>query len=249
MLFEEAKNNGCPSIIFLHGGGLSAWSLTPLVNAFKNDFHVVTPIIDGHGADGAELFVSISDSAAKLIDYIDANHGGKVFALAGLSIGAQIVTEVLSQRADIAQYAIIESALVYPLKAVSKLTIPLFQLSYGFIRKRWFSKLQANSLNLPENLFETYYRDSLKMSKQSLINMTLSNGSYSLKKEIANTKAKVLILVGEKEIPIMLKSAQKLKETIPTSELYIAPAMKHGQLSLQYPLQYAALLEKLFKPS
>lgn len=249
MIFKETEINGFPTIIFLHGGGLSEWSLRPIVNEFKKEFHVITPIIDGHGEDGDETFVSISDSAAKLIQYIDTKCNRQVFAIAGLSIGAQILTEVLSQRADITQYAVIESALVYPIKGVTNFTVPMFQLFYGLIKKRWFSKMQANSLNVPAELFETYYRDSLKMSKQSLINMTVSNGTYDLKESISSTKAKVVVIVGGKEIEIMKKSARKLKEIIPKSELYIAANMKHGEISLKYPQKYAELLRKLFGSS
>jgi hypothetical protein len=246
MIFKEFGQKELPTIIFLHGGGLSDWSLIPMVNEFQTEFHVVTPIIDGHGEAGAETFLSISDSATKLIHYIDTKCNGSVFAIAGLSIGAQIVTEVLSQRADIAQYAIIESALVYPIKEITNLTIPAYQLCYGLIRKRWFSKLQANSLCVPSNLFETYYQDSLKISKQSLIHITVSNGTYELKESIAKTSAKVLVIVGEKEIRVMKKSAERLHNVIPGSQLCIATGMKHGEISLKYSQRYIDLLRNWF---
>jgi pimeloyl-ACP methyl ester carboxylesterase len=242
MIFKDTGHKELPTMIFIHGGGLSDWSLTPIVREFQKNFHVITPIIDGHGEAALDTFISISDSATKLIHYIDANCNGQVFAIAGLSIGAQIVTEMLSQRDNIALYAMIESALVYPLKGITSLTVPTYQLCYGLIKQRWFSKLQANSLCVPTNMFEIYYQDSLHMSKESLINITLSNGTYDLKESIANTKAKVLIVVGEKEITIMKKSAQRLHETIPGSEIYIAPGMKHGEISLKHPQKYIDLL-------
>lgn len=246
MIFKESGHNDSPTIIFIHGGGLSDWSLLPIAEEFQKKFHIITPIIDGHGEAATETFTSITDSAKKLIDFIDTKCNGRVFAIAGLSIGAQIVAEVLSKRDDITQYAIIESALVYPIKGIVNLTVSSYQIFYGLIQKRWFSKLQANSLCIPSNMFELYYQDSIKISKQSLINITLSNGTYDLKETIANTKAKVLIIVGEKEISVMKKSAQRLHEKIPGSELYIAASMKHGEISLRYPQRYIDLLKKFF---
>lgn len=245
MIFNEIGNKELPTMIFLHGGGLSNWSFNNIIDELKKDFHVVTPIIDGHGEAGEIEFISIADSAAKLIDYIDAQYNGQVFLLAGLSIGAQIVTEVLSQRENITQYAIIESALVYPIKGIGSTTIPLYNMCYGLIKQRWFAKMQAKTLSVPISMFEKYYQDSLKMTKHSLINMTLSNGNYTLNNNIANTKARVLIIVGEKEISIMKKSAQKLHEVIHGSELYIAPNMKHGEISLKYTEKYIKLLRSL----
>jgi hypothetical protein len=147
---------------------------------------------------------------------------------------------------DIAEYAILESALVYPIKGTAAMTVPTYKLFYGLVKRRWFSKLQAKSLCVPAVMFEQYYQDSLKMSKQSLINITLSNGNYTLKSSIANTKSNVLIIVGEKEIGIMKKSAKRLHEAIKDNELYIATAMKHGELSLVYPEKYIELVKLHF---
>lgn len=246
MIFKETHKKDLPTIILLHGGGLSNWSLQSIVDQLENDFHVVTPIIDGHGEDGEEEFISILDSATKLISYIDTQCNGKVFAVGGLSIGAQIVTEVLSQRENIAKYALIESALVYPIIGTTAMTIPAYKLCYGLIKKKWFSKMQAKTLCVSPDMFERYYQDSIKISRQSLINITLSNGNYDLKSSISNTKSKVLIIVGEKEIGLMKKSAQRLHDAIPGSKLYIAKKMKHGEISLMYPEKFVELIKSFF---
>lgn len=242
MLFREFGNKKAPAFVALHGGGLSWWSLQNVIDILKKDYHVIVPVIDGHGEDHATTFVSIQDSAQKLISYIDDNCNGQVFALSGLSLGAQIVTEVLSIRPDIAKYAVIESALVNPMKGASLMAAPTYGLFYGLIQKRWFSKMQAKAICIPAELFEQYYRDSSNISKQSLINITLSNGNYRLKASIANTNSKVLIIVGEKEIKIMKKSALRLHETIKGSELYIAAAMKHGEMDLRYPDKFVEII-------
>lgn len=245
MLFTQTGDSQNPTIILLHGGGLSDWSWQPVISRLP-DYHVVTPIIDGHGADGGEDFVNIEASARTLLRYIDAQCGGKVYAIGGLSIGAQIAVEVLSQRPNVARYAILESALVYPITGTTALTAPSYGLFYGLITKRWFSKMQAKTLCVPDDLFETYYRDSLRISKQSLINITVSNGTYALKDTISQTTARVLLIVGSKELGIMKKSAHRLHECIGGSELYIAKGMKHGELSLVHTDDYARLLKDLF---
>lgn len=158
MLIKQAKNS-LPAVVLLHGGGLSSWSVRPLAALLEHDHQVIVPIIDGHGENYAETFTSIEDSARKLIAYIDEQHGGHIFALCGLSLGAQIAVEVLSQRKSIAEYAIIESALVLPLKGVAALAAPTYHLCYGLIKHRWFSMMQAKSLSLPESMFEDYFRD------------------------------------------------------------------------------------------
>ena len=109
--------------------------------------------------------------------------------------------------------------------------------------------MQAKTLCLPTEQFEQYYQDSKKMTKQSLINITISNGDFELKKEIARTKARVLIIVGGKEINIMKKSAKRLNQEIDKSRLHVAPKMKHGEFSLVYPENYVKLVKEFIDTS
>jgi pimeloyl-ACP methyl ester carboxylesterase len=246
MIFKEFGNKNKPVIIFLHGGGLSWWSLKSQIEALQKDYFIVTPIIDGHGDDWSNTFISIRKSAERVIDYIEDNCNGKVFAICGLSIGAQIVVEILSQERDITENAVIESALVYPMKMVTKLILPMYNLCYGLIKKRWYAKLQAKTLKVPEELFESYYMDSSRMTKESLINIMKSNGEYSISPTLCNTKAKTLILVGEKELSVMKKSAKLLHDTIKSSSLKVIEKGGHGEISLIHTDRYIDLLKRFF---
>lgn len=238
MRFKEFGAPTRPVVIFLHGAGLSWWGYQKVAARMSGDYHVVLPIIDGYGEDADEPFESIEQSAQNLIRVITERYGGRVLVLGGLSLGAQIVAEVLSQKPHIADYAVLESALVCPMPATKALAAPMVRMSYGLIRRRWFAKAQAKALMVPDELFEDYFADSRKITKQSLINTLISNGTYHLKAGIAQTTAKTLILAGEKEAKVMLRSARALHDAIPGSELYIAPNRKHGELSMAHPSEF-----------
>ncbi|MDP3444422.1 MAG: alpha/beta hydrolase [Ignavibacteria bacterium] len=242
MLIKEFGNPNNPKLCLLHGGGLSWWSYQPIIDLLINDYHILCPIIEGHGEAGKEEFTTIEDSANHLIKILDDRYNGHIHLLAGLSIGAQIVVEVLSSRPNIADKVIIESALVYPIPGTKLLVGPSFKLFYGLIKQRWFSKLQAKTLFVSDALFETYYQDSLLMSCNSLVNMSLSNGTYQLKDTLANVSVPILILVGQKEIGLMRKSAALLHTKLLNSKLVVLPNMGHGELSLVQPKQYVKML-------
>jgi pimeloyl-ACP methyl ester carboxylesterase len=246
MIFKEFGNKDKPVIILLHGGGLSWWSWKAQIEALKKDYYVVVLVIDGHGEAWDTTFVSIENSAQQVIKHIKENYNGKVFAICGLSIGAQIVVEILSRECDIAENAVIESALVYPMKMTTALTVPMYNMCYGLIKKRWYAKLQAKTLKVPDELFENYYEDSSRMTKESLINITKSNGAYSIPSTLCNSKAKVLVLAGEKELPIMKKSAALINNTIKGSHLNVISKCGHGEISLVYPKEYLSLLQQFF---
>jgi esterase/lipase len=210
----------------------------------KENYHVVLPVLEGH-ADSDTPFTTIEDNAKKLIGYIDENFHGAILAIGGLSLGGQVLVEMLSQRSNICKYAVIESALVVPMALTAALISPMFEMSYGLIKKRWFSKVQFKSLKIQANLFEDYYRDTCKIEKHDMIRFLKSNSSYVMKSTLADATAKAVILVGGKEQKKMQRSAEILHDTIPGSKLQIHNQYYHGELSLNHPKDYVDLLTHL----
>ena len=100
MVIKEYGKENTNTIMLLHGGGLSWWNYREEAEILSNEFHVVLPILDGH-AESDRDFIDINSNATEIITYIDNNYGGKVMAICGLSLGAQVLIEILSIRADI----------------------------------------------------------------------------------------------------------------------------------------------------
>ena len=239
-VIEYGKQN-TETVILLHGGGLSWWNYREVAMLMEEDYHVILPVLDGH-ADSEAPFATIEDNATKLISYIDTHLGGQVMIIGGLSLGGQIALEMLSQRPDICRYALIESALVKPMKLTHALIGPTFGMSYGLIKQKWFAKMQAAYLGIPKKLFNDYFRDTCKINKEDMIAFLQSNSAYSIKPALRNTQAKVHIVFGSKEQSSIRTSGKLLNHTIPGSTLEILPGYNHGDLSLNHPQAYAQKL-------
>lgn len=243
-IIEYGKENS-EVIMLLHGGGLSWWNYRDEAELLQINYHVVLPVLDGH-ADSDIPFTTIEDNAKEIINYIDENFGGTILAIGGLSLGGQVLVEMLSQRSNICKFAFIESALVVPMKLTSSLIAPTFGISYGLIKKKWFSKIQFKSLKIQVKLFEDYYYDTCKIQKQDMISFLKSNSSYIMKPSLANTTANVTIFVGGKEQEVMRRSAEILHTKIPSSKLQVLNRYYHGELSLNHPKEYVDLLTGSF---
>ncbi len=244
MIIKEFGNINKKAIVLIHGGGLSWWQWEKHIKMLKDDYRIIVPVIDGHGEDYKTTFISIQDSAHKLTEYINKECDGHVYAVCGLSIGAQIVVEMLADKSDISEYAVIESALVFPMKYVYKSAKLTYDLSYPLVRKRWFAKMQAKTLFVDEGLFERYFEDSSRMSKQTLINIALSNSDFPLPETLKESETKALILVGSKEISIMKKSAYLLNDNIKESTLRVLDKYGHGEISIKHPEEYVEVFLK-----
>ena len=233
-------------IILLHGGGLSWWNYREVSAKLSSDYHVFLPILDGHAESSCD-FTSIEENAARIIAFIDEQFGGSVLLIGGLSLGGQIVLEILSQRKDICQYALIESALVVPSKFTYAMIKPAFGSCHGLIKHRWFSKLQFRSLRMPQALFEDYYRDTCSISKSNMIAFLEANALYCIKPSVADCSAKAYVFVGEKEHNAMRKSARIINDALSESTLQILPGMYHGAFSINHADNYAGTVREIVK--
>ena len=238
MIYKEFGDKNAPTVMLLHGGGLSWWSCRDAAELLKEQFHVVIPILDGH-AGSDRHFTSIEDNAAELISAIDEKFGGKVKAIGGLSLGGQILLEMLSQRKDICETAFVESAAVIPSKMMAAMLKPSVQASYGLIKMPWFSRAQFKSLKIKDELYEDYYRDTCKISKEDMAAFLTANQSYALKDDVKHTSAKVYVFAGTKEIGQIKRSAELIHKRIPNSVLEMSDGLYHGQFSINNGEEYA----------
>ena len=242
---EYGKKNS-KVIILLHGGGLSWWNYREVAELLQADYHVILPILDGHAGSDRD-FTTIEDNAKEIIEFIDEQFDGSVFLIGGLSLGGQILVEILSQRKDICKNAIVESALVIPSKFTYSLIKPAFGSCYGLIRNKWFSKLQFQSLRIKPDLFEDYYRDTCGISKENMISFLEENSMYSLKESIKECSANVHIFVGEKENHAMRKSATIIHDKLKNSYLHVLPNMYHGEFSINHAENYVNKIKEILE--
>lgn len=156
MQYKEYGKQNRDVIILLHGGGLSWWNYREVSERLQNDFRIIIPILDGH-AGSDENFTTIEDNAAEIISFIDRNFGGSVLLIGGLSLGGQILLEMLSRRKDLCRFAMVESAAVIPSKLTYSLIKPAFGSCYELIRQKWFSiailQITAHNQRHENNLY------------------------------------------------------------------------------------------------
>ena len=241
MVTVEFGEHNKEVIILLHGGGLSWWNYLDVAELLKEKYHVVIPLLPGHAGSDKD-FTTIEDCAIDFIAYIDREYGGSVAFIGGLSLGGQILVEMLTRRNDICKYALIESALVIPMKITHAFVKPMMDSSFGLIKKEWFARLQFKYLKMKADLFDDYYRDTCKISKEDMIAFLESNSAYSIKPALRDAQAKVHIVFGSKEQSSIRTSGKLLNRMIPDSTLESLPGYNHGDLSLNHPEQYAQIL-------
>lgn len=246
MKFTEYGEKQKDTIILLHGGGLSWWNYREAAELLEGEYHVMLPILDGHA--GSDLpFTTIEDNASEIISFIDENLSGSVRLIGGLSLGGQILLEMLSRRSDVCTHALVESASVIPSKLTNMLIEPAFGSCYGLIGNRSFARLQFNSLHIKPDLFEDYYRDTCQIKKQDMIAFLKANTAYSLKDGLRGSSAGIHVYVGEKENRKIRKSAEAICHAIPSAGLHRMNDLRHGEFSINHAALYADTIRQIIR--
>ncbi len=238
MRYLEYGGSNQRTVMLLHGGGLAPWNYRKAAEMLQSDFRVILPVLDGHAGSDCH-FTTIENNAAEMIAFIRENLGGTAELLGGLSLGGQIMLEMLSQQGDICCHALIESAMVIPAKLTHALAAPAFGCSYPLIRQKWFAKLQFRQLRMDAEYFADYYRDTCAVEKADMIAFMKANTSYQLKESVSRCTADIRIYYGEREVSGIRRSARLLHDAIPHSTLTELSGMYHGGFSLNHPAEYA----------
>ena len=244
MVFREYGTKQKDTIILLHGGGLSWWNYWEAAQTLQEEYHIILPILDGH-AGSDRPFTTIEDNASEIISFIDDKLSGSVLLIGGLSLGGQVLLEMLSKRKNLCSYALVESAAVIPSKLTNMLIAPAFGSSYGLIKNRSFSKLQFQSLRIKPDLFEDYYRDTCQIKKQDMIAFLKANTAYAVKDSLQETSAVVHVCAGEKENREIRRSAESICRMLPSAKLHLMNGLRHGEFSLNHADRYANAIRKI----
>ena len=96
-------------------------------------------------------------------------------------------------------------------------------------------------MEVPEAKFEQYYRDTCRLSAESLGNLLAENMRFVMPTDWSKTRTRIHVVVGERERSVMRRSAEALHAALPSSELTVVPGGRHGVM-LQDPEGFNRLL-------
>jgi pimeloyl-ACP methyl ester carboxylesterase len=225
LYIHETGSTAAPTIIFLHGGGGAGWMWQPQLDQL-NDFHCLVPDLPEQGQSVAEKPFSISSCADLIADLIHTRaHGGKAFVV-GLSEGAQITVELLSQSPELIERAIVSSALVRPIPGAWMFTRGLIALSFRWSVKPyknndWWIRLNMKyAAGVPEEYYPPFRQSFQNLTEEGFTHVMLENLRYRIPSGLERTQTPTLIVCGKNEYGAMRQSARDLADAIPSGQAY-----------------------------
>jgi len=97
--------------LFLHGGGLAGWMWNKQLEAFS-DYHCLVPDLPEHGKSAKVKPFTMRCAAEMIIDIIQNRVHNEKAHLVGISLGAQIIVQILSIAPEVVDHVLISGTLV-----------------------------------------------------------------------------------------------------------------------------------------
>ncbi len=231
---ESGPING-EIILFLHGNGASGAMWRQHFKYLK-DFNCLAPDFPGFGKSNQEKWISLEDTADKIIDLIDKSNYKKV-NLVGLSLGSGVAFTLLGKRPDLFNHVIIDGAGLQGTPALPLVKIG-FYLMEPFLHTEFLIKTIANSIKINPANYSEFRTDMLQMSPSAFRRAFIQALSLKQPQGLENFPGSVLFVCGEKELAGVKKSNQILANLMPHAASRIAPKVGHGWLAEKPELHY-----------
>lgn len=218
---SETGPTDAPTIVFLHGGGGAGWNWAPQVEALAPHYHCLVPDLPEQGRSLAVGPFTMADATARLSDLIRRRaHGGRAHVV-GLSLGAQLTVNMLSQAPALFQRAIVSSALLRPLPfaGLYKASVLAASFRWGVAplqNSRWYARLNMrHAAGIPERYFPQFWEDYQRLTADAFARVAAEGMAFRSPAGLENAQVPVLVVVGRKEYAPMHASARDLLAVLP----------------------------------
>lgn len=216
LFVQESGPENAPTIVFLHSEGTSGWMWKPQIEELK-EYHCLVPDLPEFGESSDIKPFTIKGATEQIIEIIRTRaHGGKAH-LVGLSVGAQITLQIMSDAPKIVDHAIISGALVRPLIGGGMISI-MSRLFRPLRNVRFFVGMGMISSGIPGKYYQAVRADKLAISPETMARVMKESTAFRMPTGLDKSKIPTLVAVGQYEKPEIVDSARDLVATIPNAQ-------------------------------
>ncbi len=226
---KETGRDNPATIVFLHELNMAGWMWDKQQEAFP-DYHCIVPDLPEHGKSIDTPPFTIRSAANQVIELIkDHAHKGKAH-LVGISLGAQIILQILNNAPERVNNAFISGALVNISKP-SDTFLELFNYlldAYIPVKNHPLSiGSYIRCYNIPKNQRKNFKKSTILIKPNSAREILKENILFKIPDKLDKIDTPVLIIAGEKDYTIIKNSTRELADVIPNSRAFFAPEVGH----------------------
>ena len=224
---HETGVAGAPTIVFLHGLGVSSWMWTEQVETLSNDYHCLAIDLPGNGESSELPWGSFANSAVQVADVIRQKAAGGVAHVVGLSLGGYTALHLLATYPEVVVTMIVSGVTTRPFPR-PWLVRPIVRLVKHALQWNWVIRLSAKAMQLPPEVLPLYRRDNKRLTPQTIQRVYDEVLQIELPAALAEARNPLLVVAGGKEARLVRESLPDLPRMMKTAVSAIAPDVHHG---------------------
>ena len=237
MKLLEFGDNSKSKIIFIHGFQ-SPWQIwEKYIERYKNDFHIIVPIITGHDVEKKEAFVSFAVDAEQIEEYVLSHYGERVYAIFGMSMGGVLAATLWQNKRLKFEKVIFDgSPLVSINGLMSKYMLNFYLKATHKTQQRDKKTLEQSVAICPPKYQEPFLKIMDNMSDITISNSLKSIADFKIKNDIDTPNTVPYFFYGTAMNEMLAKkSAKYLMKYYPNTVTKCFKGKAHCENSLHHP--------------
>ena len=249
MKILEVGDTSKRRIILIHGFQCPWQVWNKYIEYYEKKFHIIVPIMSGHNPEVKDDFISFTDDAKEIEDYILSRYGKEIYAVYGMSMGGVLTATLWQNKRLTFDKVIFDGSPLVSYNNLMKGFMKKFYIDITHKSQQRDKKTveQATKVIISEDNLEYFLKVLDNMSDVTVGNSIDDIADFKLSQSI-NTPDTVVYFFHGTAFNEMLakKSAKYVKKYYPTTKIKCFKGKFHCENALFNPEIMITELDKIF---
>jgi pimeloyl-ACP methyl ester carboxylesterase len=227
LYLKESGSKNAPTIVFLHGLGVSSWMWDEQIEVLQKDYHCLAIDLPCNGESTATAWLSFADTAAQVAEVIRQHSLTGKAHIVGLSLGGYTALFLLQKHPEVIESMIVSGVTVKPFSQ-QWLWRGLVKLMPFIMQRNMVINLSSKMMQLPPEAAELYKRDVKRLSADIFKRVYAEVLNLSLPSELATRPHRLLAVAGDKEVKAVKNDLAEFSKHLPNTQTSIVPNAHHA---------------------
>lgn len=228
-----------PTILFLHGLGVSSWMWQAQIDVLQEHYHCLAVDLPGSGESYEETWHSFSDTATSLARLIKERTSNQQAHVVGLSLGGYLALQLVSKHPEVVLTTLVSGVSTSPMPNLwlYKSLLPLICRTH---RVSFLVNQSIKVMGIPDEAIPLFQRDCERLTPKTAKKIYREVFEFSLPTGLEQLHSPLLAVAGDQEVD-QVKDGLKEFERFPTAVTRIIPNAGHTW-SAEHPKLFADLV-------
>jgi pimeloyl-ACP methyl ester carboxylesterase len=229
---REYGNVQNPAVVLIHGFGGSSWDYESFARQLSRDYYVISVDQLGYGlSEKTTAFDYQRRSQARMIDAVLREMGVEPFAIAGHSMGGEVVLHFVDEFPDRVEKVILFAAAGLQQGGGARGSLPGWLIDLT-VRNYWLQRTIFEGAYAVESfrtadVFDPMFYQNAQIPTEVFLRFTQVTDGGSMRDRLSTITLPTLIVWGDLDSFVSVQSAYRFAEQLPNNQLVIYPGIGH----------------------